>query len=365
MSNVIQLNVPVSRQPLSRRLAGLIHCFASERRFGEDVFWLKENAELLGILESSGQRLDPDALSPLEGFYEQVLDRMAFFPQYYRFLLSITLDLEDLGMPGEKGAALVDWAADAGLAEVELSDLQRAEARRLMQRRGRDPMSWDAGLDDRLRRFAARPDTFALPNKKAAYELTHIVFYLSEYGRRDPELDPEILTSLDYAGTLAYLDQNADLLSEICIALRFAGHRPPALWEDWIAAEASRFRLTEGPAAQVSDNYHDYFVTNWLMALTGQEAFRAAPDFCRAQFSKGHSWPGPLRRISETLFALGPVRTDDWDRMRHQLAETLDDTGREILFEAEESSAAFPSFFKAFSRAAQVMPIQQACAHRA
>ena len=79
------------------------------------------------------------------------------------------------------------------------------------------------GLNDRLRGFARRSITFALPNKKAAYELTHIVFYLSEYGRRDPEVGQAFIDSLHFAGTLAFLELNLDLLAEICIALRFAG----------------------------------------------------------------------------------------------------------------------------------------------
>lgn len=353
MSNVIQLNLPVSRQPLDRRLAGLIHCFAEERRFGEDVFWLKENAELLSILECTGQSLDAAALAPMKGFYDQVLDRLAFFPQYYRFLLSLTLDLEDLGMPGSKGEALVDWAADHGLAEAELSDLQRAEARRLMQRRGRDPMAADQGLDDRLRAFINRPETFALPNKKAAYELTHIIFYLSEYGRRDPMIDAPALQSLSFAGTLAYLDQNVDLLAEICVALRYAGQTPPALWEEWVLAEARGFYLTEGPTAQVGDNYHDYFVCNWLIALRGESCFQMAPNFCRAQFTR-EAWPGPLRAMSETLFGLGPVRQGDWHLMRNQMHEVLDTRGQDILMEAEANCVEFDRFFQIFARADRI-----------
>ncbi|WP_050930035.1 DUF6902 family protein [Aestuariivita boseongensis] len=351
MSNVIRLNLPVSRQPLTQRLAGLVHCFAEERRFGEDVFWLKENAELLSILDCTGLTPDDSALAPMEGFYAQVLDRMAFFPQYYRFLLSITLDLEDLGLPGNHGEALVNWAADQGLAQAELSDLQRAEARRLMQRRGRDPMAADKGLDDRLRAFINRPETFALPNKKAAYELTHIVFYLSEYGRRDPGLDAPALRALSYAGTLAYLDQNLDLVAEICVALRYAGQEPPVLWEDWVAREATGFRMTEGPRAQVGDNYHEYFVCNWLLAARGDECFQSAPNFCRAQFTRD-SWPGPLRALSETLFGLGPLRQADWSVMRHQMFEVLDTRGQDILMEAEANCVDFDHFFSVFARAA-------------
>ena len=81
-----------------------------------------------------------------------------------------------------------EWVATQGLAEVELSGFQRGEAFRLLSRRGKK-IPIDTGLDDRLRQFINRSATLALPNKKAAYELTHIVFYLSEYGRRDPKLD--------------------------------------------------------------------------------------------------------------------------------------------------------------------------------
>ncbi len=353
MSNVIQLNLPVSRQPLEQRLAGLIHCFAQERRVGEDVFWLKENAELLSILECTGLSLNQGVLEPMEGFYAQVLDRMSFFPQYYRFLLSLTLDLEDLGMPGNKGAALVHWAADQGLAEAELSDLQRAEARRLMMRRDRDPIAMDPGLDDRLRAFISRPATFALPNKKAAYELTHIVFYLSEYGRKNPKLDDLAVRSLSYAGTLAYLDQNVDLLAEVCVALRYAGQTPPALWEEWVVREVRGFHLTEGATAQVGDNYHDYFVCNWLLALRGEDSFQLAPNFCRAQFLR-EAWPGPLRAMSETLYSLGPMRNDDWQSMRNQMFEVLDTRGQDILMEAEANCVDFDRFFGFFARGTQI-----------
>ncbi len=350
MSNVIHLNVPLNRQPLTQRLAGLVYCFAAERRFGEDVFWLKENAELLSILETSGLRPDPSALMPLEGFYRNVPDRMSFFPQYYRFLLSITLDLEDLGMPGDHGATLVDWAARAGLAEAELSDLQRAEARRLMLRRGVDPMRADPGLNDRLHRFIARSETFALPNKKAAYELTHIVFYLSEYGRRDPQLDDAAFRSLDHAGTLAYLDQNVDLLAEIALALRWAGRRPPVTWEDCVLRETKGFSLIEGDHAQVHDNYHEFFVCNWLAAVTGHKSFLQAPDFCRAEFNRRQVHPGPLRAISEHLFALGDARSSDWTGMRDMIFDGLRPEDQDILQEAEANSASFDAFFEIFAR---------------
>ncbi|QBF31568.1 hypothetical protein [Thalassococcus sp. S3] len=350
MSNVIHLNVPSLRPSRDTRLAAMIRSFAEARRFGDDVFWLKENAELLNILECTGSRVPLSALAPHEGFYAQVEKRIEFFPQYYRFLLSICLDLEALGMPGDKAAALVEWAHQQGLAEAELSDLQRAEARRLMQRRGVDPMAHDGGLEARLRRFIARSETFAMPNKKAAYELTHIVFYLSEYGRVDPQLEEAAVTSLEFAGLLAYLDQNADLLAEICVALRFAGRTPSPIWEGWLERETHRFSMTTGPEVAVQDDYHDYFVCNWLMSVSGKDAFLKDTEADRCRFTRATPYAGPLRDISECMFRLDEARSSDWTAMRGQVEDAVSEIGFDILTEAQQSSDKFDAFFEGFAR---------------
>lgn len=353
MSNVIRLNVPSQQQSAPARRSALIASFAGHRRFGDDVFWLKENAELLNILECTGLRLEDQALAPFEGFHAQVENRLEFFPQYYRFLLSICLDLEDLGMDGNKSEALVHWAARKGLAEAELSDLQRAEARRLMQRRGVDPMAQDTGLEDRLRRFVAHSDSFAMPNKKAAYELTHIVFYLSEYGRHDPQLCDGAVTSLEYAGLLAFLDQNADLLAEICVAMRFAGARPKEIWETWLERETHRFSVSTGAGVSTVDDYHDYFVCNWLMAMSGGDAFRKEATHDRMSFWRAPPCAGPLRGMSECLFRMADTRSADWEVMRPFVVDGLTEDGVDILAEAEASSDRFAEFFAGFARAGQ------------
>ncbi len=351
MSNVIQLNAPSHRQSEGQRLTDMVGSFARHRRVQEDVFWLKENAELLNILECTGASLPGGALSVHEEFYASIEKRLAFFPQYYRFLLSICLDLEDLGMGGEIGARLVDWAARQGLAEAELSDLQRGEARRLMARRGVDPLPLDAGLDDRLRCFCARPATFALPNKKAAYELTHIVFYLSEYGRRDPDLADGTARALDYAGTLAFLEQNADLLAEICIAMRFAGLDPSPVWEDWLSREMRYFDVACGDMTATQDDYHEYLVVNWALATRGRPAFAAKTERGRMSFLNSGRHPGPLRDISETLLRMEDTRSADWARMRGRIVQGLNDDAHQVLMAAEAASDNFEGFFANFARA--------------
>ena len=120
--------------------------------------------------------------------------------------------------------------------------------------------------------------------------------------------------------------------------------------------------MTEGATAQVGDNYHDYFVCNWLLALRGQESFALAPSFCRAQFMR-EAWPGPLRAMSETLFGLGPMRNEDWQMMRNQMFEVLDTRGQDILMEAEANCVDFDRFFSYFARGGHIQSLVGSEAH--
>lgn len=347
MTNVIQFKAP--QRSRAARIDQLIGGFAMHRRQTDDVFWLKENAELLGILVSSKAAPGPEGLAPFERFYAQIEKRARFFPQYYRFFLSLCLDLEDLGMVGTAGEQLCGWAHSAGLAEAELSDLQRAEARRLMARRGHEGP--DGGLTDRLHAFISRSATFAMPNKKAAYELTHIVFYLSEYGTRDPQLPESAITSLEFAGLLAFLDQNIDLLAEICVALRCAGTLPPAAWENAVATALSGAVILETPQGAAQDDYHAYLVAAWSAMSAGGEGL--AKDVPEGQFAIAMPRPAlsALRPMSECIFAMDDARDGNWGRMRDHVAGHLDADRTQILLEAEQSTDKFDAFFAGFARA--------------
>lgn len=343
----------------------LIGAFA-RRRQADDVFWLKENAELLNILQCTGHWFGSDSLAALAPFYAAAPRQLNFFRQYYRFILSICLDLEDLGLEGQHGAQMAEWAAARQLVQAELSDLQRAEARRLLARRGVELR--DAGLDDRLRAFVSRPQTFAIPNKKAAYELTHIVFYLSGYGQRDPGLPELARTSLEYAGLVAFLDQNADLLAEICIALRYAGGEPPLQWEAWLDRQLGGFSLAEGEFYSFHDDYHAYFVLNWLMLLSGRRGFRqrvpaaaaaggtgAAEGPRRAGMLQGLHVSAPqggsvLKHLSDAVYEAGTAQPS-WAAIKARSAALLSEQELGILTAAERSSEGFAEFFGWFARA--------------
>lgn len=351
MTNIVQLNVPSQRLPAPLRNAALMACFSEHRRTGDDVFWLKENAELLNILECTRADVDEQGLASYASFYDTIEKRLQFFPQYYRFLLSICLDLEDLGMDGDKGEALVAWAVQQRLADNELSDLQRFEARRLMARRGFDPLPQDTGLEDRVRGFIRRSGAFSMPNKKAAYELTHAVFYLSEYGQRDPKLCEDVKKSLEFTGLLAFLEQNADLLAEVCVAMRHAGFTPSATWENWLIRHTHRFHVETGEMANPQDDYHEFLVCNWLMADTGQMPFSKALSHDRMSFVRTDVTPGPLRELSEAMYQLDDAREGDWNKMRDVVLDRLSDGAQLVVSYAEKSSDNFKDFFHGFARA--------------
>jgi hypothetical protein len=351
MTNVIQLNASRRLNTANKGLPALIDSFAHHRRFGDDVFWLKENAEILNVLESTHTEVSLEALSAHANFYDGIEKRMQFFPQYYRFLLSICLDLEDLGMDEGKGEALCQWVAKEGLADAELSDLQRAEAQRLMLRRGVDPMSHDPALRARVHRFISRSETFALPNKKAAYELTHAVFYLSEYGRVDPQLSEAAMKSLEFAGILAFLDQNVDLLAEICVSLRFAGASPSPIWEGLISRTTRDFAIETGPHTSTQDHYHDYLMCNWLLALADKPVEPRSFASCRVSFFRPGAEASPLRGLSESLFNMADGRSADWHSMRPHVEASLGDDALLALSQAEQSTDQFEAFFAGFARA--------------
>ena len=136
----VVLRFPDRRAHPSRaeNLSHLIQALSCHRHPQEDVYWLKENAELLSVLECSGEfsaeksqvgahdlaKVCPTALSPLRRFYADADRHLCFFRQYYRFILSICLDLEDLGLVdtggGDRAEALAHWVRQRDLPRRRL-----------------------------------------------------------------------------------------------------------------------------------------------------------------------------------------------------------------------------------------------------
>ncbi|UOA31782.1 hypothetical protein DSM110093_01555 [Sulfitobacter sp. DSM 110093] len=350
MTNVVLLR-PEDNCDTTTRRTRLIRAFASERRQQGDVFWMKENAELLGMLASIGAALDAEMLEPLVAFHSKSRNMLRDFPQYYRFILSLCLDLEELGLPELYGAALCDEVARVGLEGMELSDLQRAEARRLLRRRAVGPLVGEGALGERLHNFITRSATFAIPNRKAAYELTHIVYYLSDYGRLDPSLPEKALLSLQFTGLLAFLDQDMDLLAEVCAALRFAGVAPARSWENSVAECHRASRIQADTHAPVQDDYHEWLVTGWAIHIAGRPLRPQHLSDGALRFKCRSRGQGALRPLAECLSDMGAQRSADWGHMRPHVLSYLGPDSHAVLLAAEQSGPHFEKFFEGFARA--------------
>ncbi|MGI3167721.1 DUF6902 family protein [Pseudooceanicola sp. C21-150M6] len=359
MSNVIQLTFPSRSAQRAAKHAALLETFASHRRDQGDVFWLKENAEILNILECTGQSVAPEALAAYDELYAGIEERLEFFPQYYRFFLSIAQDLEALGMPGGKSARMAQWIADQGLVEAELSDLQRGEAIRLLTRNGVILSEDVTRINGRLKQFASRRSTFAIPNKKAAYELTHISFYLSEYGRKNPQLGDAVRRSLDNAGTLAILDCNWDLLAEVSVAMRYGGWVPPRIWDETLARATEGFSVAEGDGAMRQDDYHEYLVCNWALSAAGGEPFKISTRPGPVSFHSAPRYTSALREMSEILHELGPRRSADWHLSRDYLLDAVTSEAADMILHAEEAADDFDEFYAHFARTAMRAPTRE------
>ena len=132
-----------------------------------------------------------------------------------------------------------------------------------------------------------------------------------EYGRRDPNLDCGAVQPLKFLGIIPYLDQNADLLAEHCIALCFAGQRPSPNWEDWIVKTLCDFQVIKQPAYATSDAYHEYLVSVWMALRANCDGMVQAVLGRRLELMRGDVAVGLLRNISNLLLDMYAERSPD------------------------------------------------------
>jgi hypothetical protein len=177
------------------------------------------------------------------------------------------------------------------------------------------------------------------------------VFYRSCYGQCTLEADESLVTSLEFTGLLAYLDQDVDLLAEVCVALRFAGHYPSAVWEDWLALQLNGFSMEPVAGRPGPDAYHEFLVTNWWSLLVNGTGFGRVARESGVAILRHGAPTGPLRVMSECMYHLGEERSASWPEMRRLLTDALGDEGHSILEGAERSSLRFDAFFEGFARA--------------
>ena len=164
----------------------LVRAFANGRNNKVDFSFLKENGELLCIARSQGFLMEPRAQEFYQSFYSQAQSLLELYPQYYRFILGLVLDLEDLGLSGNVGRQICEQVRSDNLLAYDTSDIRRLEAIHLLGRRldiTAQEMEVRRGLIQRLEMFTRNSQRFYKFNRPLFYDLTHLVFFLTNYGK--------------------------------------------------------------------------------------------------------------------------------------------------------------------------------------
>ena len=255
--------------------------FAVKRNPSLSFPFLKENGELLSICVNAGILIEPRALNLYQDFYSNAYKLTERYPQYYRFTLGMILDLERGGMRGDESRKIAQFVTDENLVEFDTSDVRKLETLTMLEQAGQLCPNYQRLYDDivaRIEGFIKNPDWFMKFNKPLFYDLTHIVFFLTDFGSKAAPLKNDIHSCLIYMGLLAILDNDADLLSEVCLCLKYLALEIPKFWDDYLSDYAGHIRVTfdESVASSLNpsvDEYHIYLVLNAYLASQGQGVF--------------------------------------------------------------------------------------------
>jgi len=302
-----------------------VEAFAAKRNPTLSFPFFKENGELLCITSNLGCLADPRALDAYQEFYDNASVLMDCYPQYYRFFLGIVLDLESLGLQGNVGATLCETTSQNSLLFYDTSDLRRMEALSLISSRReltQDEHNLRAKTYDSINNFIARPDHFTKFNRPFFYDLTHFIFYLTDYGRNPFPLDNSPIQCLHYIGLLALLDSDEDLLAEAGICLNYMGHEIPSFWDRDLTGFKNEISIVYDETVQSAlnpavDEYHSYFVLNWYYGVTGREVFTERFNGRTPNFSVPPKPTSLLSKISSYVHksAIGTLNgaQTDWE----------------------------------------------------
>ena len=243
--------------------------------------YLKENGELLSIAQSSGLTLSDRSLNLYRQTYDNLVRFNALYPAFIRFFWAIALDLERLGLEGDIGDQLTELVLEDKLIDFETSDTRRWEYVNLLGYRGMKPnFTSDSlpALEARTWAFFNAPNRFVKFNRPLFYDVTHIIFFWTDYGRINLTPSDALMTSLSYMGLLCFLDNDFDLLAEVCLCFEFLGQLPPKAWLEACYKAQDQITLVGvdgglSPQDRALDEYHIYIVMNWLKAYNQGAGF--------------------------------------------------------------------------------------------
>lgn len=259
----------------------LVSVFARNRNSIINFPFLKENGELLCIARAQGFLIEPRALNFYKEFYSKSNHLMELYPQYYRFLLGMVLDLEDLGMTGNMGKKIAYTVRSKKLVDFDTSDVRRLEALYLLNRVSKlteEETIIKQGIENRLYEFTQNTERFHKFNRPLFYDLTHLVFFVTNYGKKKAIGFPNLKDCLFSVGFLSLLDNDIDLLSEVIICLKYIGITPPEYWRMYVLESRKNIQISYDKDVvsalnNTIDDYHVYLVHNWCLSNLGELVF--------------------------------------------------------------------------------------------
>ena len=256
--------------------------FAVKRNPKLSFPFLKENGELLRIVVDSGFLIDSRAINLYSDFYKSALQLTRHYPQYFRFIFGIVIDLEKGGMPGNESEKIAKYILDKELVLFDMCSTRKLETLTMLQEvisLGRPLSEIRKSIIEDVDRILSNPDLYAKFNKPLFYEITHIIFFLTGYGKTLLPLQNDVEACLINMGLLCLLDNDADLLAEICICLIYIGAEIPSYWDSFLQKSFEQVNIsyheTVSSALNAAvDEYHVYFVLNWYQAVNNRPSFQ-------------------------------------------------------------------------------------------
>ena len=259
-----------------------VEAFAVKRNPVLSFPYLKENGELLGISVDSGFLIEPRALRLYDDFYKNALKFTELYPQYYRFTFGMVIDLEKGGMQGNQSQIIAKYVEDQNFLSFDTADPRKLETLTMLSEVGSlspDSLEIYDNIIKRVDSFISQPNWYKKFNKPLFYDLTHIIFFLTRNGTQALPLRNDARTCLQYMGLLSLLDDDADLLAEVCVCLSYIGADIPDYWDEFLQKSLEEINITyDGTVASAInpsvDEYHIYFVLNWYQAMRNRDAFK-------------------------------------------------------------------------------------------
>lgn len=310
--------------------------FAVKRSPSLSLPYLKENGELLSIAYHAGLLAEPRALSLYEEFYNASYDILTSYPQYYRFVLGLVLSLEALGQSGHKSHDLCTYVIDEAMINFDTSDSRRLEAIFLLSRNAdlnAEHLQRQTQATDNLGHFLSNPKRFTKFNKPLFYELTHFVFFLTEYGAQTTPFKDAFAQALMYVGLLSLLDHDADLLAEVGVCLKFLGLEVPDYWDEYLVQSLSEVEVKYETSVMSSlnpavDEYHLYLVLNWYHAMQKRPVFTEKFNSRTPNFVVPERAHTPLSQLSDLVHQV-VINKQGSGISRDQFLDMLSDSDRE------------------------------------